>query len=107
MAEQFQRSVQTSGDGIPQLDTQEYYTAMQQVMQNPQFMSMAEKLGSALMRVGKLLMCLRWSLQFIVICTNSMFSLDATGKLIYSSGSFYVWHDRKSNKSFSERAIRI
>jgi uncharacterized membrane protein YfbV (UPF0208 family) len=54
MAEQLQRSVQRSEDGTPQLDAQQYFTTMQQVMQNPQFMSMAEKLGSALMQVGKI-----------------------------------------------------
>ncbi|KAH7301755.1 hypothetical protein KP509_23G040800 [Ceratopteris richardii] len=50
MAEQLQRSVQGAGDGVPQLDTQQYFNAMQEVMQNPQFMTMAEKLGSALMQ---------------------------------------------------------
>jgi hypothetical protein len=51
MAEQFQRSVQTSQDGVPQLDAEEYFSAIQQVMGNPQFMSMAEKLGTAIMQV--------------------------------------------------------
>ncbi|MCO5547725.1 hypothetical protein L7F22_001176 [Adiantum nelumboides] len=50
MAEQLQRSVQSAGDGIPQLDTQQYFNAMQEVMQNPQFMTMAEKLGGALLQ---------------------------------------------------------
>eukprot|EP00249_Psilotum_nudum_P021626 c28179_g3_i2 orf=354-1400(+) len=51
MAEQLQQSVHNAGqDGIPQLDTQQYFNAMQQVMQNPQFMAMAERLGSALMQ---------------------------------------------------------
>ncbi|KAJ7544047.1 hypothetical protein O6H91_09G063000 [Diphasiastrum complanatum] len=50
MAQQLQQSVQSPGDGIPQLDTQQYFSAMQQVMQNPQFMNMAERLGSALMQ---------------------------------------------------------
>ncbi|KAJ7546148.1 hypothetical protein O6H91_08G026900 [Diphasiastrum complanatum] len=50
MAQQLQQSVQSAGDGIPQLDTQQYFSAMQQVMQNPQFMTMAERLGSALMQ---------------------------------------------------------
>jgi dephospho-CoA kinase len=51
MAQQLQRSVQTVGDeGVPQLDTNQYINAMQQVMQNPQFMTMAERLGNALMQ---------------------------------------------------------
>lgn len=52
MAEQLTKSVGSAGqDGIPQLDTQQYMSTMQQVMQNPQFMSMAERLGSSLMQV--------------------------------------------------------
>jgi hypothetical protein len=51
MAQQLQRSVQTVGtEGPPQLDTNQYINAMQQVMQNPQFMTMAERLGNALMQ---------------------------------------------------------
>ncbi|XP_059074973.1 transcription elongation factor SPT5-like [Cryptomeria japonica] len=37
-------------DGVPQLDTQQYFSKMQQIMQNPQFMNMAERLCSALMQ---------------------------------------------------------
>ena len=52
MAQQLQRSVQNvNNDGVPELDTNQYINAMQQVMQNPQFMTMAERLGTALMQV--------------------------------------------------------
>ncbi|KAK1310472.1 Ankyrin repeat domain-containing protein 2 [Acorus calamus] len=50
MAEQLQKSVQGSQDSMPQLDTEQYISTMQQVMQNPQFMTMAERLGNALMQ---------------------------------------------------------
>ncbi|KAL8188781.1 hypothetical protein R6Q57_029536 [Mikania cordata] len=50
MAEQLQQTFHGGGDGVPQFDSQQYFTTMQQVMQNPQFMSMAESLGNAMMQ---------------------------------------------------------
>ncbi|KAJ4809985.1 ankyrin repeat-containing protein 2 [Rhynchospora pubera] len=51
MAEQLTKSVQVAGDeGAPELDPQKYISTMQQVMQNPSFITMAERLGNALMQ---------------------------------------------------------
>ncbi|RWW41909.1 hypothetical protein BHE74_00052571, partial [Ensete ventricosum] len=51
MAEQLQKSVHSVGqEGVPPLDPQQYMSTMQQVMQNPQFMNMAERLGNAIMQ---------------------------------------------------------
>ncbi|KAL7598477.1 hypothetical protein Lser_V15G24284 [Lactuca serriola] len=50
MAEQLQQTFHAPDEGVPQFDTQQYYSTMQQVMQNPQFMTMAERLGNAMMQ---------------------------------------------------------
>ncbi|XP_076887664.1 ankyrin repeat domain-containing protein 2B-like [Bidens hawaiensis] len=50
MAEQLQQTFHGGDHGVPQFDTQQYFSTMQQVMQNPQFMSMAESLGNVMMQ---------------------------------------------------------
>ncbi|RDY00379.1 Ankyrin repeat domain-containing protein 2B, partial [Mucuna pruriens] len=51
MAEQLQKTFQGSPqDSAPNFDNQQYFSTMQQVMQNPNFMTMAERLGNALMQ---------------------------------------------------------
>ncbi|XP_022763858.1 ankyrin repeat domain-containing protein 2A-like [Durio zibethinus] len=52
MAEQLTKTFQGAAaeECIPQFDAQQYHSTMQQVMQNPQFMTMADRLGNALMQ---------------------------------------------------------
>ncbi|KAK4754826.1 hypothetical protein SAY87_008583 [Trapa incisa] len=52
MAEQIQKTFHGAAEeqSIPQFDTQDYLSTMHQVMHNPQFMNMAERLGTALMQ---------------------------------------------------------
>jgi hypothetical protein len=69
MAEQLQKTFQgaPAEDAIPNFDTQQYYSTMQQVMQNPQFMTMAERLGNALMQVYLFFFCFFARLMFLFI----------------------------------------
>ncbi|KAL6501263.1 hypothetical protein OROHE_024910 [Orobanche hederae] len=52
MAEQIQKTFQGAAteDDVPNFDPQQYYSTMQQVMENPNFMIMAERLGGAFMQ---------------------------------------------------------
>ncbi|XP_010515096.1 PREDICTED: ankyrin repeat domain-containing protein 2B-like [Camelina sativa] len=52
LAEQLQRSVPTASHegGLPNFDPEQYMKTMQQVMENPEFRTMAERLGNALVQ---------------------------------------------------------
>lgn len=88
MAEQLKKTVES--DGVPELDTQQYLTTMQQVMQNPDFMNMAERLGNALMQVSSYFIC---SLFFFFLCSIHLLAVKHNLYLI--PGSCYVWHGGK------------
>ena len=51
MTQRLQASVKAGPDGAVQMDQSQYMSAMQDVMSNPNFMGIAEKLGNALMQV--------------------------------------------------------
>nr|KAJ0189161.1 hypothetical protein LSAT_V11C800398100 [Lactuca sativa] len=53
MTEQLQQTFHAPDEGVPQFDTQQCYSTMQQVMQNPQFMTMAERLGNVMMQTNQ------------------------------------------------------
>ncbi len=79
MAQQLQHSVQNVGsEGVPQLDANQYINSMQQVMQNPQFMTMAERLGNALMQAS-----------FLSCSSNCSGSTVAMSCLAYRTLSFH------------------
>lgn len=91
MAEQLQQTFQgPADDGMPNFDTQQYYSTMQQVMQNPQFMTMAEHLGNALMQVCVNMSCSN-DFNFILNVLQSIFQLKIETQCNFiSSGSKYV-----------------
>jgi hypothetical protein len=76
MAEQLQKTFQgaPAEDAIPNFDTQQYYSTMQQVMQNPQFMTMAERLGNALMQVYLFFFCFVF---LLVSCSYPLFNFKS------------------------------
>lgn len=52
MAGQLQKQQQSGQEGtMPNIDPEAYTSAMQNLMNNPQFMQVAEKLGSEMMQV--------------------------------------------------------
>lgn len=111
MAQQLQQTFQGASvdDGIPQFDSQQYYTTMQQVMQNPQFMTMAERLGNALMQVCEsfhesVIMCFYSLLMcnIMIICCLFFFQQDPSMSTMLESFS------NPANKDqLEERMARI
>lgn len=77
MAEQLQKTFHgaPAEESIPQFDTQQYYSTMQQVMQNPQFMTMAERLGNALMQVCVVFLVVE-TICVIVLCIRKCYYLS-------------------------------
>ena len=52
MAKALQNSLQSDGQSsIPKANTPAYFNSIEKIMDNPQFMNMAESLGSTLMQV--------------------------------------------------------
>ena len=73
------------GPGMPGFDNEEYMKAMGGVLQNPQFMQMAEKLGKEIMTV-------RCSPQLAVACRQAAgLTGDRTGVISVCSRSLLLW----------------
>lgn len=92
MAEQLQKTFQgvTVDEGIPPFDSQQYYSTMQQVMQNPQFMTMAERLGNALMQVYLVFLQLFLHVSLVLFVNVSLRSHLLV--MIFLPGSIHVYH---------------
>jgi hypothetical protein len=92
MAQQLQHSVQNVGsEGVPQLDTNQYINAMQQVMQNPQFMTMAERLGNALMQASFLSCPSNCSGSTIVMSCLAYRNLSFHSNFFLLCHAFSIW----------------